>query len=345
PRQHGIPRWQLVRRDTAPSSSFDFEISQNQTLLPRGNDKNEWLDPMFLLMPEEKINALPDYDEDDPWQKQKALAARKGFRLFRNMRSPTESSPASPDFKPREGKTAKDILVDYGWSNTLTEPGFSDSAIIERLSKAVEELKLSKDPAEWIASDMYHKASSHGPDGQGDYPITKGSCQSLFDLANGGLIAAYNLSPQEMVEKLDLQIPSSLLVPLQKWSDLAWVGREEASVKYKENNAGKTLKNLEHVFRYNVITESTQNVLRMVTGQQSPRDVGLWPGVSYPIAEPQGLAVLGTIHGAGVAWMLSQHKEAMGVRAIDRVNIFNCNAANSPSWCIYLHISDVTSTS
>ena len=66
--------------------------------------------------------------------------------------------------------------------------------------------------------------------------------------------------------------------------------------------------------------------------------------MSYPVAEPQGLAVLGTVHGAGVAWMLSQHKEAMGVCAIDRVNVFNCGT-KEPSWCIYMHISDVTAAS
>ncbi|KAF7186600.1 hypothetical protein HII31_12009 [Pseudocercospora fuligena] len=345
PHPHGIPPGRLVQRDIELSPNFDGELPQNQSLFPRGNDKNEWLDPDFLSVSEEKINALPDYDKDDPWKKQKALAARKGFRLLCDMRSPTESTPASPNFKPREGKTAKDILDDYGWSNTLANPGVGDSAIIEKLSKAFEELKLIKEPAEWIASDLYHEASSKGPDGQGHYPASKGSCQSLFDLANGGLIAAYNLSPQEMNEKMNLKIPSSQLVPLQKWSDVVWVGREQASVKYKANNAGKTVKNLEHVFRYNIVTESAEDVLKMVTGQQDPRNVGLWPGVSYSIEEPQGLAVLGTVHGAGVAWMLSQHKAAMGVRAIDRVNVFNCNAANRPSWCIYLHISDVTSTS
>ncbi|KXS99094.1 hypothetical protein AC578_3522 [Pseudocercospora eumusae] len=343
--QHGIPPGHVAQRDTDLSTIFEGETSQNQTLLPRGNDKNEWLDPMFLLVPEEKIDALPDHDEEDPWKKQKILAARKGFRLFCDMRSPTETTPTDPNFKPREGKTAKDIRLDYGWSNELTKLDVSDSAIITTLSKALSDVKLSKDPADWIASDMYHKTSSKGPDGQGNYPVTKGTYDSLFDPANGGLIAVANHSPQASAELRAFQIPSNRLVPFQKWSDVVWVSREEASAKYKEDNAGKSIKNLEHVFRYNIITDSTEDVLKLVTGEQDARHVGMWPGVSYPIAEPQGLALLGTVHGAGVAWMLSQHKEAMGVRAIDRVNVFNCNAGNRPTWCMYLHISDVTSTS
>ncbi|EME87055.1 uncharacterized protein MYCFIDRAFT_77170 [Pseudocercospora fijiensis CIRAD86] len=347
PRPHDIPHGHVAQRDTDLLTSFDAETSRNQTLLSRGNSKDDqWIEPMYLLVPEEKINALPDYDEEDPNKKRKILAARKGFRLLCNMRSPAETIPTDTSFKPREGKSAKDIRVDYGWSNRLGKPGFSDSAIVVKLGKALSDLKLSKDPADWIVSGMDHKATSKGPDGQGSYPVTKGSYENLFDLANGGLIAAYNYSPEEMASKLGLQVPASRLVPFRKWSDVVWVGREEASAKYKEDNAGdgNAVKNLEHVFQYNIVTESTEDILRMVTGQRDPKAVGVWPGVSYPIEEPQGLAVLGTVHGAGVAWMLSQHKEAMGVRAIDRINVFNCDPG-APCWCIYLHISDVATAS
>ena len=61
--------------------------------------------------------------------------------------------------------------------------------------------------------------------------------------------------------------------------------------------------------------------------------------MSYPITELQALATLSSPNAKGVGWLLGQHKDAMGVKTVDRVNIFNCPAADGDAqWCVYLHI-------
>lgn len=85
-----------------------------------------------------------------------------------------------------------------------------------------------------------------------------------------------------------------------------------------------------------------------------------WPGLSCSISETQALVTLSTTNGNGVAYLLGTHKSQMGIRTIDRVNIFNCptrigfdpskgqlrqeyssdsetEADMIPTWCIYLH--------
>lgn len=55
----------------------------------------------------------------------------------------------------------------------------------------------------------------------------------------------------------------------------------------------------------------------------------------------QGLAMLSASNALGVAWLLGQHKEAMGLRVVDEINLWNCEKdGRAPRLCLYLHIGD-----
>lgn len=81
---------------------------------------------------------------------------------------------------------------------------------------------------------------------------------------------------------------------------------------------------IEHVFRFNLANAVTRATVLDIAGKSSIEDLGEWPGVTFPIEEYQAKAALSTANGIGVAYMLIQHKAQMGVRKVDRVNLWNC---------------------
>ena len=60
---------------------------------------------------------------------------------------------------------------------------------------------------------------------------------------------------------------------------------------WQDAGGGKAVKNLEHVFRCKIDSNDkiAENVLKMVTGQQDPKDIGV---VSFVVDEPEDCSVL-----------------------------------------------------
>lgn len=67
--------------------------------------------------------------------------------------------------------------------------------------------------------------------------------------------------------------------------------------------------------------------------------------MSFPIDSNQAKALLTVDNAVGVAWLLAQHKDSMGVKAIDRIVVFDCGLntgfGHMPQLCMYFHISHV----
>ncbi|KAI5365814.1 hypothetical protein Slin14017_G034540 [Septoria linicola] len=309
--------------------------SLNSSIEKRGNEGNDadrdWWPFMGVEMQlsDDKIEQLP-YAEV---QKMKLRAASKGLRLLCRMKSPVSNPPTSNDFKPRSGRDAVATLAKHGWES------WANHAVTDLdsygLNAAFGDLGISRTPKYWTKSTALHGVDTS--DALRDYPATYASYDSMFNLRDGVLVAVANCGPEAQIQKPEFShISKDEVVPLRRWSDVVWLHREKVMRDLRQTRSASPL---EHIFRHNIVTSETDALFRLITGRRTPAE---WPGVSYPIEEPQALAALSSPHGSGPAWLLIQHKEG-GSRMIDRINIFSC-ARSAPgargNWCLYLHVTD-----
>lgn len=316
-------------------STTDLQAHNDPPSHGRGNGHNAttasgWVPfvGMAMQLSDDEIDLLPDSAED----KQRLRAAKRGFQLLCKMQSNVEDPPTEPDFKPHADKSAERVLQGYGWTSTGSKavPNIDDYG----LKKAFVDLQITETPEPWTRGIIAHTTETSY------YPPTWASYETLFNLQDGVLVALENWSPESIIEREDLPIAPEDIVPLRHWSDVCFLHREQAIL---ERSLGISVKNLEHVFRHNITNCETEEILQMVTRQPTAEAVGEWPGMSFGIEAPQALAALGCPNGAGLAWLLIQHKETLGSRMVDRVHIFDCKRSSGNGrgeWCLYLHITD-----
>ncbi|CAA9962859.1 hypothetical protein PTMSG1_06227 [Pyrenophora teres f. maculata] len=79
---------------------------------------------------------------------------------------------------------------------------------------------------------------------------------------------------------------------------------------------------LKYIFRLTIMNATTCEVLKSVIAKQGVEEYSLWPGLTFDIESEEGRAILGSPNGAGVAWMLLQHKTQLGEKKIEKVTVF-----------------------
>lgn len=91
------------------------------------------------------------------------------------------------------------------------------------------------------------------------------------------------------------------------------------------------LVDLTYVFRFNVVIQETRVNAATAIGV-SIADIGTsltyWPGRKFSVNTAQGQALLGSPNGGGVAWLLAQHKAALGNRAVTDVTVFRTQVSD-----------------
>ena len=101
---------------------------------------------------------------------------------------------------------------------------------------------------------------------------------------------------------------------------------------------GLDIRELNYVFRFEIRNPDTREVIQRLLG----RTYRPWPGVDAQMSNPGGLAMLGTPHGRGVAWLLASHKEQFGKRTIESVRVWSDDGDPSdPNLFYYLHFKIV----
>lgn len=95
---------------------------------------------------------------------------------------------------------------------------------------------------------------------------------------------------------------------------------KRACTKY--NTDPKTLK---HIIISVIKTDSTQQVVTHITGRTTSDwgSLPLWPQkLTFQPDSDEGKALLGTIQLKGIMWMLIQHREQLGKKAIKTICVF-----------------------
>ncbi|KAH7071391.1 hypothetical protein BKA63DRAFT_475099 [Paraphoma chrysanthemicola] len=163
------------------------------------------------------------------------------------------------------------------------------------------------------------------------YSATQATHIQICNPTEGVLIAHSNHSAEFMAAFNDPPVPITNITPLHYWSDIAWLQWLIASDHTRTNMSVSTptksetvIPPIKFVFRLNIHHPPTYVILNKIAAKQSRNTYDVWPGVTFNVESEEGRAILGTPHGAGVAWMLIQRRTELGVcgRRINRVTMF-----------------------
>ncbi|KAI4281388.1 MAG: hypothetical protein L6R38_003722 [Xanthoria sp. 2 TBL-2021] len=139
---------------------------------------------------------------------------------------------------------------------------------------------------------------------------TTGLYYNTFIPSGGTIIAESNFSP-----KFKAGFGSGRRYPpLWRWSDIIWLlWTHEAGLLGTPN--------LRYIFRANIITPETRELIEYIEVEKEDQLHLPWPGHTYDMSTEEGLALLATSHGQGIAYLIADHSQALG-RKIPMARIF-----------------------
>lgn len=161
--------------------------------------------------------------------------------------------------------------------------------------------------------------------------------QNAFSVAEGAIFAIYNVSPAGKAQ-------AYLTPEISHWSDAAFVQWRNECRMY-ESQTGSPASEIRYIFRCEIVNELTISVIKSILDEQRNLmdknissdkrsildehqkmvDKSISSENCYTVSAntPQGQALLGSPNGAGVAYLLIQHKDQLGIRTIDHIDIFS----------------------
>jgi hypothetical protein len=163
------------------------------------------------------------------------------------------------------------------------------------------------------------------------YPATDGLFSSVMNGKAGLFIAVNNTSPATKAkrkEESSTANPTSVpLPPLRHWSDIAYLQWCQLP------SMGVSPSPLRYILRAGVQNQDSIAIMSRVLGftaaplaydarnPKRPR----WPGKSYKTSTWDAQALLGTPNGAGVGYLVAQHKDELKIGSVEKVTIYFTN--------------------
>ncbi|KAF1968726.1 hypothetical protein BU23DRAFT_258350 [Bimuria novae-zelandiae CBS 107.79] len=173
------------------------------------------------------------------------------------------------------------------------------------------------------------------------YPSTNAYFSHLVNREEGVLIACSNMSAPHVGMVADL--PVDVYPPLHRWSDIAWLQlltpSQSPSPSARSDTCVSAPPDLRFIIRYSIQNPTTLAVIASILSARNIELLPAWPGLTFPLhAEigkgyEEGVALLGTPNGAGVAYLLAQHKAQLGAKEVRKVSLFYAkNAGDLYRW-------------
>jgi hypothetical protein len=150
-------------------------------------------------------------------------------------------------------------------------------------------------------------------------------CQSSNGLysnvinTDGGIFALENTSPRTRgaTQKPPLNgTPGNELVPLQFWADVSFLQLADAC-----KGDEKCVKGLKLIVKCHPENNVTNRIATQALGGLT--EWTKWPGKSFSKESQQFAAVMATPSGQGVAWMLLTHREQLGWKYVESIDIWS----------------------
>lgn len=132
---------------------------------------------------------------------------------------------------------------------------------------------------------------------------------------SGVIIADYNFGPSIQAPEL----PPSKLPKLKNWSDLVYFQWADACAR-----AGITKRYLRYIYRANIINMDTLAIIARALRTKERTKFPSWSNrVTFSMTSTAGKAILGTLHGVGPGYLLTQHKAELGNKEITEVTVWD----------------------
>ncbi|KAF2644693.1 hypothetical protein P280DRAFT_546125 [Massarina eburnea CBS 473.64] len=130
----------------------------------------------------------------------------------------------------------------------------------------------------------------------------------------GAIVAVENCSPAYFS---DDDYPVSAL---HFWSDVAFLQYRTACVQY-ERMFKQPAADLKYILRQSIVNDDTCLLVGELF-EKSKQKLTRWPGVEFPADSVGGKILLGCPNGAGVGFMLVQHKAQLGIKCVKNIRLF-----------------------
>lgn len=158
-------------------------------------------------------------------------------------------------------------------------------------------------------------------------PVGRGATfQYVIDSQDACLIMTMTYSTQQKIIQYHLNEIES--PPLSHSSDMAFLAWKRSCEKHQTD-----LKSLRHIFISIVTTPSTQNVVASILRNRGTRftdRADLWTNqlprwgqkLTFLHDSDEGKALHGTVQLKAITWMLVQHREHLGMKAVKSISLF-----------------------
>ncbi|KAF2013589.1 hypothetical protein BU24DRAFT_464355 [Aaosphaeria arxii CBS 175.79] len=240
-------------------------------------------------------------------------AVRKGSLLLKQMHG-TDSVAGALLETPSD--TVQSTFVNYSdlktWGYNYGD--FMECFDFEKsvpIKRALEGINVSDKKASEGGNNyasVWEHEFNYDIDGK-TYPITGGRFDMILNPMDGVIVAWGSFSPAHRGAKQNP--PVTILPALKLWSDIVFL----------EWQNFKKPRNLRYVFRYSIKNKNACSIISRAL-ESANQVLQKWPGVTFDMSTREGRAILGSPNGAGVAFLLSQHKEQLGNKTITKVVVF-----------------------
>lgn len=154
---------------------------------------------------------------------------------------------------------------------------------------------------------------------QGNSPTSSSFLEAL-NVQGRTITSIQSFSPAFMIKQfhsVEGKMPEGWeerLPDVHKQSDISWILWKD--VAGDEAGASK------YVFRHHIITDETKAIMEHVTGVGEDLLYAPWPGHVFKFPSNSYTGLLGTPHGRGIAFMLTQHATDLAGKELDSITIF-----------------------
>ncbi len=149
---------------------------------------------------------------------------------------------------------------------------------------------------------------------------TSASFLMALNVQGKTISALQSFSPAYMIKQFHTvngQMPEGWeerLPDVYKQSDLLWILWKDV--------AGDEAGALKYIFRHHVITDETKAVMEHVAGAAEDLLDAPWPGYVFEFPTNFYTALLGTPHGRGIVYLLTQHADGLAGKDIESITVF-----------------------
>ncbi|KAJ0166569.1 hypothetical protein CTA2_6775 [Colletotrichum tanaceti] len=277
--------------------------------------------PTNVLTKRVKVEVVPKFDNDYEGRVKMGQYLRDLFLLSDEELATKNngSSLASPFKDPAavalNGWTENRYWYPYPRSKWRALPFYQN-----RLDKAFADEYFPVDKKESAIYDYWHDKTFF-KDGVEKQP-TMATYVSVVVPASGAFIFDTSFSPKDTKAEKEEKEGKSFggdVPELDTLSDIAYF-------QWKHACEAKSVdvKNLKVIFRSHITHQGTYDIVVQALKEEKYEYVPGWDNKAvFSMDSRQGQAILGTIHGSSPAWMLIQHKKALGLKKITEVAVFS----------------------